>query len=808
MPASPQGISAAMEPMHDFETLETGPAATEFHRPPLWSGDMATASSSRQPCSPGSAGSRDEAAIFVEFVESLDKRLQALEAAIAKEQWKHGLQDALQHLEQRLEHRLLALEENIPVEECVQKIESPKLVPLCQIESNIESQALSASVGDRVEGLYHDGHWKGATIDAVLAPDKYKLAWDDGDTELVIRSSTQIRRKEGEEIEMESSTVWTPTGAVDKVLQADDTRAHSHTLNPSIFEATLFIGLRSMGCWNSVVIASALVFEVAISFFILYLVADNFLNRKFPTIDAVLEWRAREGHLLHNMGSSSATSLVSRLCNKDPALVTAPDMQDMLSTLETYGRAGSGIALATICLLLWFLTVSQAVLQAFSLIVAVWNRPGGETNIICEDGCLKMGPVSGTRKLGVTIVTLTRVAADVVLLIIGGIWICLETHITDLVLNAAALAFILDLDSLVFHAFMTSHVKTLIADLEPLPTPHSKKHGWMGRRSAFVIPAVTFLLGIAYVGLMTVAYSLPLQREMRQVIDAFCGEPLDFVYFKHETGILWAAPTDSFVVEAAHLDVLPILQVMRTGDLEHSSLLLKDLDVGHLRHTQFKTIASVAQDITNLDGLAGNRCEDYDFKASSANPLLVSTVQRAIGEVRAVDCAELRPHCDGHLHIVRILCPATCGCDDPLAGLYWSGHETGCPAEYCGPKKEEVLSTRVCEDHSPGELQDSAAWRRFWRSMLGSPTTPEGVREVMSREVFADGVGGLMQGGCAVIPGLSEKATRFLCEGNDESGSIAAFCPVACHCTAQWSSNCPRSCHQALDMSLNGSNHT
>lgn len=659
---------------------------------------------------------------FFEQLESLERRLAAVEVASA-DPWR----PALVSLESCLERRLQALEGGLKFSEPRQQAKG--------------SAPLPQSRGTTDEVLIREASVQGAAVGR-----------DETPSEKVV--------------------------TVDEILAADEARAQSHTISNSIFEATFVLGNHHVGILNSLLIAFALFMDIAVALLILYLVDKTFLGRQFPTVEEVSSWRATEGHLLANIGPSGA-SLVSRLCKSDHGLITALDKQEVLDSLDLYLTNHAGLVLTAVMLMVWILEVSQELLAALSFISAVLDRPTGATIIINQDDCLLVGSVSCQRKVGMCLLTLLRLAKAGWLLLQGAWWIAVTITMTDLILNAVALAFVLELDTM-FAGLLTFHTKTLLADLQPLPQKRSLLHGYF-------VPAITFGAGLLFAGYTIYSTSIPLAQEMHHVKSALCGGPQDFVYGKDIVGLMWAAPVEPFSFETVAAEAGVVLQAVNAGVANAAGLRY----VPHVSKLQSRLRQSTQQITRLLTGpyYANNGCDDFTFETNGTNSLFAATsLRRVTGDDTIVDCAGARQYCDGQeAEIVRTLCPDTCGCPDPLSGLFLKSAQTGCDIQACQSKRNTALHSMHCQDKTPEELRASAAWNRYWERWLESE---QGDEQRLTREPLL-----MTSSGCAMIATLTSEQQKVACKGNTYSGSVAGFCSATCQCKQTTSMDCPFACN-------------
>ncbi|OLQ06259.1 hypothetical protein AK812_SmicGene10469 [Symbiodinium microadriaticum] len=98
----------------------------------------------------------------------------------------------------------------------------------------------------------------------------------------------------------------------------------------------------------------------------------------------------------------------------------------------------------------------------------------------------------------------------------------------------------------------------------------------------------------------------------------------------------------------------------------------------------------------------------HSIRAYFRSDWLWPTIETLTG---ATDCASAKPFCERRdLPLVRMTCPQTCGCVDPLAGLYV---DNGC-RQLCIETDafQAALGDAVCQDLAQEEHE--LAWHRWW----------------------------------------------------------------------------------------------
>merc|ERR1712039_434194 len=103
-------------------------------------------------------------------------------------------------------------------------------------------------------------------------------------------------------------------------------------------------------------------------------------------------------------------------------------------------------------------------------------------------------------------------------------------------------------------------------------------------------------------------------------------------------------------------------------------------------------------------------CADLEFSATSA-PYFLPALQYQTGLADMTKCVDAIAFCGfADIQILRLFCPVTCGCNNPLSGLYRTGKLSGCTADTCKTSEEyfQVVDSLPCVDMTVKELDAHA----------------------------------------------------------------------------------------------------
>ena len=332
-----------------------------------------------------------------------------------------------------------------------------------------------------------------------------------------------------------------------------------------------------------------------------------------------------------------------------------------------------------------------------------------------------------------TLVAFPRMMVACSLMVTGTRYLANTLNLSDLILNAVALAFILDLDELIESAFMPRRPRFLLDKLGTLPISRpffpGLEHLKVGKNERMWNALQIALL---IVGLILSWYLLlqPLHQTVDLALDILCSGRQDFIYAVNAaTGIIEAAPT--FPKEGAmrlssqqenvlQLAKLELLAVQGLGGL-YTGFVNQQGGWTTLDSDDTPTYDRIQQVILLDKSTVAIAANNLPCTDSAFSPHLVRSRLRSITNGQVDSCAALKSqdqlcaaswflnfenlsqlsiHCRPkpagrkprresefravevfNLSSVRALCPQTCGCDNPLepaAGAF-ATVPFGCP---------------------------------------------------------------------------------------------------------------------------------
>jgi len=271
----------------------------------------------------------------------------------------------------------------------------------------------------------------------------------------------------------------------------EDDEDCEHVVEESIWEAVALVGLPGVGVAGSILMLVGLAVNLLLQvLFILALFLDT------------LRWWAVLGKFPRH--SATAAASLPDTPSEGPTIelpiveaVTdaRPDVPFTLA-VKAYldqSRIASliGVAFCGCVLFLWFLNIAQEFVEVATFSSALLQLPlAKRTELMwCGYGSV-LTSINRWRLAAMLMLMLIRFAIASALLLLGALWFTHTTSMLDLVLNAAVVAFILDLDEQVFLKFVPFRVRLILQDLLPLRTARTSM-SWCTPR--MVVAGASFL---------------------------------------------------------------------------------------------------------------------------------------------------------------------------------------------------------------------------------------------------------------------------------------------------------------------------
>eukprot|EP00747_Dinoflagellata_sp_TGD_P082820 gnl/TRDRNA2_/TRDRNA2_161843_c0_seq1.p1 gnl/TRDRNA2_/TRDRNA2_161843_c0~~gnl/TRDRNA2_/TRDRNA2_161843_c0_seq1.p1 ORF type:complete len:395 (+),score=65.03 gnl/TRDRNA2_/TRDRNA2_161843_c0_seq1:162-1346(+) len=231
----------------------------------------------------------------------------------------------------------------------------------------------------------------------------------------------------------------------------------AYRMKENVWDSIFFVGHPAVGFEASCILVFGGLGNATMQLMLCWLVAAWFVDSPY-TDQLALDmerWRALEGNTTFGWGGSEGNRTVaSRVCSNDPILSVAKSQTSMREELEHYMYGDPwmrGPILCVLVLTVWSLTVADEMRGIVQFLAAVWKLPRDlETKI--DMGMNEFRVESATLNRGALAlgIALLQFGISSILLFFGSIWLINTISIQELLLNASALSFIMNLDELFF----------------------------------------------------------------------------------------------------------------------------------------------------------------------------------------------------------------------------------------------------------------------------------------------------------------------------------------------------------------------
>jgi len=294
-----------------------------------------------------------------------------------------------------------------------------------------------------------------------------------------------------------------------------------YVFKESVWDASLFIGHSSLGRLTNVLLFVAVILNVVIQALLCTLVAVEF---------SVNSWTP---DLVQDVGQwvlDVDPGVRERVCQLDPTLSTDTYQMGLYDTLLSFTRIRilnleTGPLLSTLVIFMWTLSVSDNIRGCCDFLVAARQLSKtilGEAFVISHEGDhFYLEGITRLRLCFALFSGVLQVTIAVILLGSGALWLTYTKSITDLMLNAVALSYIMQVDELLYNVMVPRKVKALVTNMEPLPLgnrlmPYLTAKG-VPRRAI-----ITCAMVLLFTGLTLGFFILPNAEQVRQLRDTLC----------------------------------------------------------------------------------------------------------------------------------------------------------------------------------------------------------------------------------------------------------------------------------------------
>jgi len=245
--------------------------------------------------------------------------------------------------------------------------------------------------------------------------------------------------------------------------------ASNYHLRETVWDAALLLGFPGIGFVANCILFIGLLVNITVQLLFCLIAAYLPSERNYFTEDAT--------SVMSDWHSLTSLDTRIRVCSLDETLSTDYHQWSTLADATEYSRpfvfpnVQQGPVLCCIVLIAWTLCSVAAMRSCVDFMVAVHNACDPTSQVMCIEYRLQRFTLSGVpvmRVVWADVLGILQACIAVVLLYFGAMWLIATTKTSDLVLNAVALTYIMEIDELVFLTVVPRQVSIVISNLHPL----------------------------------------------------------------------------------------------------------------------------------------------------------------------------------------------------------------------------------------------------------------------------------------------------------------------------------------------------
>ncbi|CAK9029597.1 unnamed protein product [Durusdinium trenchii] len=606
-------------------------------------------------------------------------------------------------------------------------------------------------------------------------------------------------------------TNCTLVSVLSEVTEDPQDQLGSVPFSESAWTYPVVIGLVKAGIVEALFAVLLLLVNVFVQMgFMLIILTPDFLPGDISEqIDYAQQWRRSVAHDHQNLDLAS-TSLVTRVCNGDGALIVSTRQATLLEHINSYLGLNvaafepeffqPGVLLSVLCILLWSLCVYKELRNILHTFEAVRRLPHTSRTTVRNNTLQSLS--SGRYKI-LKITYLLRTAIAISLLISGIRWLAQTTSITELMLNAVALNAILDVDEFLFAGFTPMSIHLSIQKLEPLEIRYTARRNKIESLILFVLLLVTFLVPYSFLLKPQADAMLLVKREL-------CFGNQTFVVGQNQDsqvifGIVTADLPEGGRKTVALSPIERAVDMHKFAGPDEEAYYIGFLNSrAAFDMEKTRSMASETAEFTFCVEQTYFTPGQQWYQDAVVGRLVMFRLRTAAAVLGRYDdissCEQVADLCTlPEARLLRMICGITCNCTNPYATHWYKVPAQGC-SESCLQIAREHLASEDCEDRPIDEN-----WLQTWDGYLPALVHTFGTDVYSSSAMpFLEAmVASMKSGGC---PTLKVPQFRNLigsqspwCEGDpDLIRPLAWICPESCGCKAYGSASlpsyCPRSC--------------
>ncbi|CAJ1343421.1 unnamed protein product [Effrenium voratum] len=540
------------------------------------------------------------------------------------------------------------------------------------------------------------------------------------------------------------------------------------------WDAVICFGHQSIGWGSSMVLLFLLGLTIFIQLVFCYMVFTSFTENPFEesSVTALRFWRIDIAHQVSQVSKNTLVSLAARTCEFDKSLATSFSEKEIAENVFEYGFSAmsTGFIMCCLALVAWFSTIIAEFGKLFSFTLGLMEIPRGHTLFHLEDDQIVLVRLSRKRKTFILTTVLIRAGLQGILLWYGTVYLVYTETVQDLLLNAVALKFVLEVAELMFDAFAPRRSRSFLENLRPLNLE------LMGKSHTDCLMPVFYLLVL--VGLMALSLHfllMPALEARQSTWEGLCGGNRDFAVATDGLGRLHWSNTDGFDEEGSASNANYLHRATESLISDKNGNPYAPMS---LYEPAFDKLLHIVSEETVIEAGSKRNCNDADDDTGTDywSNMGKGILQMATGNLSISSCKDVVSYCQtvGVQGLrSRQWCPVSCGCGTVFSALLLDKVQNGCPSA-CTQKSHD--STIECEDSPLNLTQVYAQGAQVLFAQRG----------YQSAELVA--LAKLMETqGCEAVA-RGDVPGKDLCVGASDLMTTVYFrpvkfvCPVACGC--------------------------
>jgi len=375
-----------------------------------------------------------------------------------------------------------------------------------QADCGVDESVRSSGLGSPSDAAYSNHEFATSRVDALSAVEKHQT-----------RGSNASSAKVGKG-KMSASVQW------DTLTMTSRSSAKYH-LKESVWDVSLLLGYSRMGMWVNVMLAFSLILNITMQVSLCAIVATELSFDPYDDdfTSGLQAWRRNVSEIVAN-----------QICAEDYALSTHTLQAQTLAETRDFTSPGllqsleTGPLLASIVIFMWTLSVSEVFHTAIDFLMAVrqlGRQHASRSFSICQmidSDIFLIEGVTTWRICWATFVGILQLGIAFCLLLSGALWLAYTKSIPDLLANAVALSYVMQVDEMLYQVFVPRKVKALVQNLEPIN---------MSRSVAGSLPQgipkkalLSAFFAFVFFGAVVGSCVIPHASKMRQLRDEICPQ--------------------------------------------------------------------------------------------------------------------------------------------------------------------------------------------------------------------------------------------------------------------------------------------